>query len=734
MPKKTILHYLLGSAALLLGGTSSLWSSAQALEYPQAARDAQIDEYHGTKVPDPYRWLENIDSADTRTWVAAEERLSREFLDSIPGRSDLTERLRKIWNFERWSPPVRYGKTWLYTHNDGLQDQAVVFVTAKPAAAARVLLDPNGLSTDGTVALREMAMSPDGRLFAYALSDAGSDWQVWHIRDVASGRDLPDKLEWSKFGSASWRKDGSGFYYSKYDPPKPGLSLKSANEYQKLYFHRLGAPQSDDALVYTRSDSPNWFVLGNVTDDGRYLVIQTSLGTDERNTVSIQDLSQAQAPVVPVISAPSATYEVIGNVGATLLVRTDDSAPRYRIIAIDLAQPDPNHWRSIVPQGPDTLDSATLVGGQLIVHRLKDAHSAVQRYTPEGKVLGDIGLPGLGTASGFEGHTADTEVYYTYGSFSTPPSVYRLDLASGQVELWRSPTLTDYDAAQFETQQVSYTSKDGTRVPMFITARKGTPLSGTNPAILYGYGGFNAPMTPGFSALIAAWVQMGGVYAVANLRGGGEYGRAWHEAGTKTHKQNVFDDFIAAAQYLSETHWTNPRRLAIFGRSNGGLLIGAVEEERPDIAAAAIAQVGVMDMLRFREFTIGKAWESDYGSVENPDEFKALYAYSPYHNVRRGVQYPATLIMTGDHDDRVFPAHSFKFAAAMQHADPQGKPILLRVETRAGHGQGLPTAKLIDQVVDMYSFVFRAFGMDSAQPSAARSTNQPLSEHPSLVQ
>jgi len=702
--------------ALLLAADSG-GAVTSALTYPQAPRGTQIDEYHGVKVADPYRSLENIDSAATRRWVAAEDELSRGFLDAIPGRSSIAMRLRKLWNFERWTPPVRYGGTWLYTHNDGLQNQSVVFVTSDPTEAGRVLLDPNTLSQDGTVALSEMAMSADGRLLAYALSEAGSDWQVWHVRDVTTGRDLPDTIEWSKFGSASWRKDGSGFYYTRYDPPNPAMRLKSANVYQKLYFHRLGSSQSDDPLIFTRNDDPNWFVGSQVTDDGRYLVIQCSLGADERNTVSVQDLADAQARIVPIVAVPNATYDVIGNVGSMLLVRTDESAPRYRIVGIDLAHPDPALWRSIIPEGPDTLEAATYVGGQLIVHRLKDAHSTVQRYTPDGRALGVIEFPGLGTASGFAGHADDTGVYYTYSSFSTPPTVFRVDLLEGKVNLWRSPKLNDYIPTEFETRQVFCESKDGTKVPLFITARNGTTLDGTNPAILYGYGGFNQPLTPAFSPVIAAWLQMGGVYAVANLRGGGEYGRFWHEAGMKTHKQNVFDDFIAAAQYLSAAHWTSPRRLAILGRSNGGLLIGAVEEERPDIAAAAIAQVGVMDMLRFREFTVGKAWESDYGSVENRDEFRALYAYSPYHNVRAGVDYPATLIMTGDHDDRVFPAHSFKFAAAMQHADPQGRPILLRVDRRAGHGRGKPTAKLIDEVVDIYTFALHAFGIGSPAPA-----------------
>jgi prolyl oligopeptidase len=699
-------------ALLLLGVHAGSVSASPPLSYPPAPRDARVDVYQGREVADPYRWLEDIDSSGTRAWVSAEDRLSREYLDSIAGRAKLAERLRRMWNFERWSAPEHYGRAWLYTHNDGLQNQSVVFVTRDPGAAARVLIDPNALSPDGTVALRERAMSADGRLFAYSLSDAGSDWQTWHVRDVGTGKDLADTLQWSKFGGASWRKDGSGFYYTAYDAPQPSARLKSANEYQKLFFHRLGTAQSDDTLVYARNDNPDWFIGAAVSDDGRYLVIQSALGTDESNTVALQDLTRPNAPIVPIIANPTATYDVIGNVGSRLLIRTDDSAARYRIVSVDLKHPDPSHWRQIVAEGDDTLDAANLVGGELIVHRLRDAHSAVDRYTPQGRLLGTVELPGLGTAAGFAGHLDDSRVYFTYSSFGTPPSVFSLDLKTGKAALWHSPHLEDFVPSEFETHQVFFSSKDGTRVPMFITARHGTPLSGNNPTILYGYGGFNMPVTPGFSPMIAAWLQLGGVYAVANLRGGGEYGRTWHEAGMKTGKQHVFDDFIGAAEYLSKSHWTNPARLALSGRSNGGLLVGAVEEQRPDIAAAAVPQVGVMDMLRFREFTVGKAWESEYGSVDNPAEFDALYAYSPYHNVKSGVNYPPTLIMTSDHDDRVFPAHSFKFAAAMQHADPQGNPILLRVEARAGHGQGIPTTKLIEQVVDIYAFILHAFGMD----------------------
>ena len=700
---------LLGLACLAQAAASETLREPPA--YPAAHRGTQVDEYHGVKVADPYRWMEDIDSAETRAWVTAESALSRRYLDAIPGRAELVARLREIWNSEVWTPPERHGANWFYTHNDGLQNQAVVFVTVDLANTGRVLLDPNALSADGTVALRDSVISDDGHLFAYALSEAGSDWQVWHVRNVETGKDLPDTLKWSKAGSASWRKDGSGFYYTLYDPPAAGESLKSANQYQKLYFHRLGTLQSQDVLVYTRKDAPDWYVSGTVTDDGRYLIVEAALGTDVRNTVLVQDLSQADAPIVPIIPVPNATYDVVGNVGATLLVRTDDGAPRYRIVGIDIANPDPSRWHTIVPEGADTLDAATFVGGQLIANRLKDAHSAVQRYSAEGRPLGTVSLTGIGTAEGFGGRLDSTQTYFSFSGFSTPPSIYRLDLADGKVSLWHAPQLKGFKSADYETQQVFYKSKDGTAIPMFITARKGTALDGNSPTILYGYGGFDVSYTPTFTPAVAEWLRMGGVYAVANLRGGGEYGRAWHEAGMKTHKQNVFDDFIAAGEYLSAAHWTNPKRLAIKGRSNGGLLIGAVEEQRPDLAAVAIAQVGVMDMLRFSQFTLGKGWEADYGSVDDPEIFRALHAYSPYHNVRAGVKYPATLITTGDHDDRVFPAHSFKFAAAMQNADPHGQPILLRVETRAGHAQGEPVSKLIDEVADIYSFILQNFGL-----------------------
>jgi prolyl oligopeptidase len=697
----------IGLASLV--ATAALATTAQTLTYPTATRGDVSSDYHGVKVPDPYRWMEDIDSPATRTWVEAEDKLSRDYLAALPGRAAIAARLKQIWNYERWGAPARHGHYWFYTHNDGLQNQAVIFVTTDPGTPGHVLLDPNTLSKDGTVALRETAVSDDGRLFAYALSDAGSDWQIWHVRNVDTGTDLPDEIHWSKAGGGSWRKDGSGFYYTSYDAPEDADALKAANKFQKLYFHKLGTPQSQDPLVYTRTDDPEWFVGGTVTDDGRYLVIQANHGDEVQNTVLVEDLNGGTAaPIIPVIPQPTAVYNVIGNIGSTLYVMTDDGAPRYKIVAIELSKPDPAQWRTVIAESTDTLDSVSLVGGQLVAEYLHDAHSAVRRYTPEGKLLGEVQLAGLGEAAGFQGRIEDHETYYTYSSFTTPPSVYRLDLGSGASPLWKTPKLAGFDPDKYETQQVFYQSKDGTRVPLYIVARKGTKRDGRNPTILYGYGGFNISMEPGFSPSIAGWLEMGGVYAMPNLRGGGEYGRAWHEGGMKTHKQNVFDDFIGAAEYLVAQHWTSPKHLAIRGGSNGGLLVGATEEQRPELFAAAVPQVGVMDMLRFREFTVGKGWESDYGSVDNRAEFQAMLAYSPLQNVKPGVKYPATLVTTADHDDRVYPAHSFKFTAAMQRADPNGKPILLRVETRAGHGAGKPTAKQIEETADIYAFILNA--------------------------
>jgi prolyl oligopeptidase len=697
-------------SALLGNAVADAAPASVELRYPSATRGAQIDGYHGTMVADPYRWMEDVDAPATRAWVEAEAKLTSDYLAAIPGRDRIAQRLKEIWNFERWGAPEKHGAGWFFTHNDGLQNQSVLFMTTDPEKPARVMLDPNALSADGTVAFKGAGYSDDGKLMAYGLSEAGSDWETWHVREVASGKDLPDQLRWAKFTGASWRKDGSGFYYSGFKATDAGQSLKAQSQYHTVFFHKLGTAEAQDTNIYTRTDEPDWFVGAQVTDDGRYLIVTANHGTDVKNTLLVADLA-ADAAVKPVIAEPHANYTFIGNIGSTLYVQTDDDAPRYRVVAIDLAKPEREHWRSVVAESADTLDGATLVGHQIIAQYLHDAHSVVKRFSPTGKLLGDVILPGLGTASGFAGRIEDAVTYYAYADYTTPASIYRLDLKTGHTALWRAPTLSGFKPADYETKQVFYTSKDGTRVPMFVTARRGLSLDGIHPTILYGYGGFSDSLHPTFSPAVAAWLELGGVYAVANLRGGGEYGRGWHEAGMKTHKQNVFDDFIAAAEYLITNCWTSRERLAINGASNGGLLIGAVEEQRPDLFAVAVAQVGVMDMLRFREFTVGKAWEADYGSVDHEDEFKALRAYSPVHNVGANVAYPATLILTGDHDDRVFPAHSFKFAAAMQNADPQGKPILIRIDLRAGHGAGKPVAKRVEETADVYSFVLNAMGL-----------------------
>jgi prolyl oligopeptidase len=701
---------MLGSASLPNAFADSPTIAAE-LRYPIARRGDQIDDYQGVKVADPYRWMEDVDSPETRTWVEAQAKLSSDYLAAIPGREQIARRLKEIFNYERWRAPEKRGSQWFYRHNDGLQNQWVLFTTTSPEQPARVLLDANALAKDGTIAFKGAGYSDDGRLMAYGLSEAGSDWETWHVRDVASGKDLPDEIHRAKFTTASWRKDGSGFYYSGYSAAPEGESLKAPNEYHKVFFHKLGTPQAQDVLIYVRSDGPDWFTNGQVTDDGHYLIITASHGDDVKNILLVADLGITDSTVKPVISEPGANYTFIGNIGSTLYVQTDDDAPRYRVIAIDLAKLDRPHWRTVVAESQDTLATASLVGHQIIAQYLHDAHSVVRRYTPDGKDIGEVKLPGLGTTVGFSGRIDDAATYYSYADYTTPESIYRLVLKTGQTTLWRAPQLAAFKSTEYSTQQVFYKSHDGTRVPMLVTARKGTPLDGHNPTILYGYGGFNDSVPPEFSPVIAAWLELGGVYAVSNLRGGGEYGRAWHEAGMKTHKQNVFDDFIAAAEYLIANRWTSRERLAINGASNGGLLIGAVVEQRPELFAAAVAQVGVMDMLRFREFTVGKGWESDYGSVDNKDELKALMAYSPYHNVRANVAYPPTLILTSDHDDRVFPAHSFKFAAAMQNADPNGNPILMRVDLRAGHGGGKPVAKSVEEWADIYSFVLNAMGL-----------------------
>ncbi|MGZ3457763.1 MAG: prolyl oligopeptidase family serine peptidase [Archangium sp.] len=691
------------------------------LSYPVAHKEDVVDDYHGTKVADPYRWLENPDSPESRQWIEAENKLTFDYLEKIPVRAQIKQRMTELWDFERYGAPWREGNRYFFTRNNGLQNQSVLYTADSLAAEPRMLLDPNTLSSDGTVALSGLDITQDGNLMAYGVASAGSDWKEFRVRDVRTGKDLPDIIKWVKFSDASWTKDGKGFFYSRYDEPKASEAMSGANYYQKLYFHKLGTPQSEDVLVYERKDQKEWGFSGSVTEDGRYLLINISHGTEQKNLVFYKDLKDPKAPVVELLRDWDAEYEYIGNDGTLFWFRTDLDAPRGHVVAIDLRKPERQHWKEVIPQGADTLVGVSLVNNEFIVDVLKDAHTQVRLYSRDGKPQGELALPGLGTASGFGGKRTDTETFYAYTSYTTPTTIYRYDLKAGKSEVFKAPKVK-FDPSQYETTQVFYTSKDGTRVPMFLSHKKGLKLDGTNPTLLYGYGGFDIPLTPAFSVANLVWMEQGGVYAVANLRGGGEYGREWHEAGTKLHKQNVFDDFIAAGEWLIANKYTSTPRLAINGRSNGGLLIGAAVTQRPDLFGVALPGVGVMDMLRFHKFTIGWGWTSDYGCSDNPNEFKALYAYSPVHNLKPGTRYPAMLVHTADHDDRVVPGHSFKFTAAAQ-ADQAGEaPVLIRIETKAGHGAGKPTSKIIEEYTDLWAFSLYQMGLGGAQPVAAAQT------------
>jgi prolyl oligopeptidase len=672
--------------------------------YPATRHVDQSDDYHGTTVADPFRWLEDDNSAETKAWVEAQNKVTFAYLDQIPERKAIKERLTKLWNFERYGVPFKEGGRYFFTKNDGLQNQAVLYTTTSLAETPRLLLDPNKLTTDGTAALSGYAISDDGNYMAYGVASAGSDWQEWKVRDVRTGQDVSDEIKWVKFSNASWTKDGKGFFYSRYDEPKAGQTLKGVNYFQKLYFHRLGSPQSDDSLVYDRPDQKEWGFGGGVTDDGHYLIISISQGTDTRNRVFYKDLQTPDSKVAELLNDFDAEYSFIDNAGPLFWFRTDLNAPRGRIIGVDITKPDRANWKEIIPQTAETLRGANLLNDQFVLTYLKDAHSIVKIHSQDGAFVREVRLPGIGTVGGFGGKRKDTETFYAFTSYTSPGTIYRYDLKTGESTVFRQPKI-DCDPSQYETTQVFYPSKDGTKVPMFITRKRGLKNDPGNPALLYGYGGFNISITPSFSVANMVWLEMGGTYAVANLRGGGEYGEDWHRAGMKDKKQNVFDDFIAAAEYLVASNYTSSPKLAIEGRSNGGLLVGACLTQRPDLFGAALPGVGVMDMLRFHKFTIGWAWTSDYGSADDADQFKTLFAYSPLQNLKPGTRYPATFITTADHDDRVVPAHSFKFAARLQQCQAGNAPTIIRVETMAGHGAGKPTAKMIEEAADELSFL-----------------------------
>lgn len=695
---------LLSSAALL----------AQVPRYPETKKGNVVDHYHGVKVADPYRWLEDDNSAATKAWVQQQNKVTFDFLGGIPQRAQIRERLKKLWNHERFGAPFERGGWYFYTHNSGLQNQSVLYVADSLKGEPRELLNPNALSVDGTVSLTMTAPSEDGKLLAYGTSQGGSDWEEFHVRNVATALDLPDHLKWIKFSGASWAKNGSGFYYGRFPEPAKDAVMTAENKNQKVYFHRLGSPQAEDALVYERPDHDDWGFEPNVTDDGHYLILTVTVGTDPKTRVYYKDLSKPDAPVVELLNDFDAAYWFIENEGNIFYFVTDLEAPRSRVIAIDTAHPEKKNWREIIPQTAQRLQHATLVGGQLIASYLKDAHAAVSAFDLDGKLIREVALPGIGSTGGFGGRKQDKDTFYSFSSFTSPSVIYRYDIASGTSTVFRKPKL-DFDGSPYETKQVFITSKDGTRLPMFLVHRKGLKLDGNNPTLLYGYGGFEISLTPMFSVSRAVWLEMGGVFAMPNLRGGGEYGSEWHKAGTKLHKQNVFDDFIAAAEWLVKEKYTQPAKLAIQGGSNGGLLVGACLTQRPDLYGAAVPQVGVMDMLRFHKFTIGWAWKSDYGSSDDAEEFKALYAYSPLHHLKPGTRYPATLVMTADHDDRVVPAHSFKFAARLQECQAtDGPPVLIRIETSAGHGAGTALKKLMDETADQFAFLVKELGMEPA--------------------
>ena len=670
--------------------------------YPVTARIQTSDNYFGTRVEDPYRWLENLDSAEVQAWVKSQNALSQPRLAELPWRPWIKARLTELWDYERYEVPVKRGGRYFYLHNDGRQDQSVLQVADTPEARGRVLFDPNTLRADATVALTDFAPDPAGKVIAFALSDGGSDWQVWHFKRVADASELPDELRFTKFSGVSWVRDGSGVYYSRYPALPDGRG--DDNGRPAVYLHVLGTSQDRDRLVYEVGNHPTRVPTARVTEDGHYLIITLTEGY-EKNGVDVIDLRQPGEKPRAVFADWDALYDFIGSRGHELYFRTTYRSPLARIISVDARAPITR--RTIVPEGSAALAEASYVGGRFIAKYIENAHGVARVYERDGRPVGEVPLPGFGRIEGFEGEGAQTETFFSYTDYLTPGKIYRFDVPANRATLWREPH-TSALTAQFVTEQVFYYSKDGTRVPMFITRRRDSPRDGNQPVLLYGYGGFDISLTPVYRPSVEAWLEMGGTYVEANLRGGGEFGEAWHRAGTLASKQRVFDDFIAAAEFLVSENYTRRARLGIFGRSNGGLLVGAVLTQRPDLFGAALPSVGVLDMLRYQTAsTNARQWSSDYGLSENPEQFQALYAYSPVQNVRKGVCYPPTLITTADHDDRVVPWHSYKFAAALQAAQLCPNPILLRVQTRAGHGAGKPMSMQIEDYADQWAFLAR---------------------------
>ncbi len=703
-------------AMALLALTMSV--AAQSPNYPPARREAALDDYHGVKVSDPYRWLEQLDSPETRAWVEAEAKLADSCLDKIPARESIKRRLTEVLDYEKYGIPFREGARYFYAHNSGLQPQSVLYsmmgLTGKPS----VVFDPNLTSTNGALAIAGYHVSRDGSVLAYGVSQGGSDWTDWHFRDVASGKDLPDVVRWTKYYGPVFAHDGKGVYYSAFSAPKPGEELRVRDLGNAVFYHPFGGDPSADRKIYERPDHPDWQFRPELSHDGRWLVLMVGegeVGDKGLENIYAVDLLASNAPVKPLIEGFDAGYIFVGAERGLLYFQTTLNAPRGRVIAIDPAAPERSRWKELIPQGPDVMDahgSTSLVGHQLIVRTLHDAHSKVAIYGLDGQLRRELALPGPGTVAGLGGKPDDMETFYSFMDATTPPMIFHLDLKTGASSLYRAPKVP-FDTHAFQSEQVFYPSKDGTRIPMLLVHKKGLKLGGSNPTLLYGYGGFGNSVTPAFDATRLPWLERGGVFAIANIRGGGEYGEEWHQQGIRARKQNVFDDFIAAAEWLIAQRYTSTPRLAIEGASNGGLLVGACVTQRPDLFGAALAYVGVMDMLRFDQFGQGAGWVGDYGSPHDPEDFKSLYAYSPVHNVHPGTRYPAIMVITGDHDTRVMPAHSFKFAAALQHAQAGPAPILLRVRLSTGHGAGATTAQRIAEKADAYAFLVANLGMEN---------------------
>jgi prolyl oligopeptidase len=697
------------AAAALLTGlvvmSSSISAFAKKYVYPEAMKQDVVDDYHGTQIADPYRWLEDSDSPETVAWVTKENDLTRQYIDSYPKRDAIEQRLTKLWNYPKYSLPKKQGDSYFFTKNDGLQNQAVLYVQKSLDGEAKVVIDPNTLSADGTIALSGTNYTEDGKLMAYALSASGSDWQEMHVRDIASGKDNGDLLKWCRFSGVGWKKDNSGFWYNRF-PAEGEVAEEDRSNYNKVYWHQLGTPQSQDPLVYEDKTNKELGFSPYVTEDGDYLVLYVYHGTDPKNGIYYKR-TDGKGDWVRLIEHNEAMFTPIDNVGTIWYVQTDLDAPRGRVVAIDVANPARENWKEIIPQKTEVIDNVTMVNGELVVAYLQDAHHRLMIFAKDGKFRREIELPTIGTVGGVSGKRTETEMFFSFTSYTYPTTSFRYDFKTDKVAVFRKPEV-DFDGAQFETKQVFYPSKDGTKIPMFITHKKGIKLDGTNPTLLYGYGGFNISMTPNFSVGRVMWMENGGIYAVACLRGGNEYGEEWHQQGVLDRKQNVFDDFIAAAEYLDKEKYTQTKLLAINGGSNGGLLTAACTVQRPELFGAVVCQVPVIDMLRYHKFTVGRYWVSDYGNAEeNQKDFEYMIKYSPLHNVKPGSCYPATLVTTADHDDRVVPSHSFKYAAALQAAQACDNPVLIRVEVAGSHGYR-PTDKLIAERADQWAFAAEA--------------------------